>query len=91
MGVRYFKTFNNDGHALLIREGFAQPTGDLADGFHQRPVVFSWQVPDVVDRLLGNDDDHAGLDGVDINNRQRLIVLVDFVAGYLTLDNFGEN
>ena len=59
--------------------------------FHERRVVFVGEIVDLVDLVFGDDKGVAAGFGIDVEEGESVVVFVDFVAGNVAADDFGED
>ena len=77
---------NNAGAEL-----FLEMLGEFLDRIHESLVAFIVELVDFVDLVLRDDEGVTLGLGVDVEEGEGFIVLVDFVAGYFTVDDFCEH
>lgn len=82
VSVRNFQARNHDTDPFA-RNGFPDGLGDLFSKKDQALQKFVFDIEDIVDLLLRDDERVAGIDGTDIKEGEVLIVFKDLVGGDL--------
>lgn len=90
VGMRHVHSYNLLAY-INRAEHLFKAVGDLFSGFHNRPVGFIVQIPDKFNLLLRDYQSVTRLHGMNIQESQRLLILVNFVAGDFALNNLRKN
>ena len=90
VGVRHFEA--DDGHGdAFAWDGFLDGSCHVFGKHHHLAKLLVIDVEDVVGFMFRHDEGMACRQGVDVEEREELVVLGDFVARDFTLDDSGEN
>lgn len=90
MSMCYLKTFDSN-HGLAHAKNFLGLRSNLLDGGEKRLVVIVGQFFKIVHLVFCSHNDVSLNKWSDVHKGNCLVVLINFVAGNLSLDDFGKN
>lgn len=86
MVMRNIGANHAESHVLLAGNG-AKMVGNLLDTRHELPILCAVQVPYELSWGLMDDERMTLARGKYIEKSKRMLVFIDFMAGYLPIDN----
>lgn len=90
VGVGDFKPFDFESDAFALQL-ITHVSHEFLRGGHDRQIVFNLEILKMIDLFARYDQDRAGLHRIDVEEGKCPLVLIDFVAGNLPIDDFGKD